>query len=62
MNANDSYVNDGLNLSSTNHSRGLPVPNAIPHQIPTQEEVYETVGGLERATSQNHESGKFSRS
>ena len=62
MDSSNIYINESINLPTTNHLRGLPVPNAAPHKMPSQEEVYETVGGLELKASQKHESGKFSKS
>ena len=62
MDSSTIYVNSSNNLPLRNHSRGLPVRNAIPGAKSLQEEVYETIGGLELKASQKHESGKFSRS
>ena len=62
MDSNNIYMNDSINLSTINHSKDLSVPNADSHEVLSQEEVYETVGGSELEASQKHESGKFSRS
>ena len=62
MESSDVYINDSKSLPTANHSRGLPVPNAHPDEIPLQEEVYETVGESELESRKKHESGKFLRS
>ena len=62
MASSNIYINSSKNLPLTNHSRGLPVPNAIPGANSSQEEVYETIRESELKASQKHESGKLSRS
>ena len=60
MDSSEICQNDSTNLPTASHSRGTPKPNAVPHKITSQEEVYETIGGSKLEASQNFESGKFS--
>ena len=54
------YENDCTNLPTAKHSRDLP--DAIPGEHSSLEEMYQTVKESELESSQKHESGKFSRS
>ena len=52
------YQNDSTNSPTAIHLRGTPKPNAVPHKITSQEQVYETIEGSGLEASQKRERGK----